>query len=76
MLIDRQRQALAEMLSLPLADAAHAASEAWGNAAHLNDVLEAAIHGIPYCKFMYALRPDGIQISANLMQDGRDAGDV
>ncbi len=74
--IDRQRQALAEMLSQPLLEAAHAASEVWGDSAHLDDALETAIHRIPYCKFMYALRPDGIQLSSNLMQHGRDAGDV
>ena len=74
--IARQRQALTEMLSQPLAEAAHAASEAWGEAARLDEALEAAIHNLPYCKYMYALRPDGIQISANLMQNGRDAGDV
>lgn len=64
------------MLSQPLSEAAQAASLAWGNYAQLNDTLDAAIHTIPYCKFMYALRPDGIQISDNLMQHGRDAGDV
>ncbi len=74
--IARQRQALTEMLSQPLAEAAHAASEVWGEAARLDEALEAAIHNIPYCKYMYALRPDGIQISANQMQNGRDAGDV
>ena len=64
------------MLSQPLLEAAHAASEVWGDSAHLDDALEAAIRRIPYCKYMYALRPDGIQISANLMQNGRDSGDV
>ncbi len=75
-IICRQRQALVDLLSRPLAEVAHAASGVWGDYARLNDALEVAIHGIPYCKFMYALRPDGIQISDNLMQNGRDAGDV
>jgi hypothetical protein len=64
------------MLSQPLADAAQEASLAWGDYARLNDALGRAIRTLPYCKFMYAMRPDGIQISDNLMQQGRDPGDV
>ena len=73
--IREQRRALKEMLAQPLADIAVASRAAWGDRERLGTVLAAAIQTISYCKFMYALRPDGIQISDNFTQTGRDAGD-
>lgn len=75
MQIREQRQALKEMLTQPLAEAASACCTVWGDRDLLGAVLAAAIRTIPYCKFMYALRPDGIQVSDNFMQTGHDAGD-
>lgn len=70
--IREQREALKQMLSRPLAEAAAACCPVWGERELLNNVLATAIRTIPYCKFMYALRPDGIQVSDNLMQIERD----
>lgn len=73
--IRQQRDALEALLSKPLAAAAEACCSVWGDRERLGQVLEKAIQRIPYCKFMYALRPDGIQVSDNYLQTGHDSGD-
>lgn len=73
--VARQRHALKSLLSRPLAQVAAACCPVWGDRATLNTVLGAAVRALPYCKFMYALRPDGVQVSDNITQTGCETDD-
>ncbi len=66
--IERQRASLFNMLVDPLSRAAARAARAWDDPAALDALLMERIRSIPYARFMYALRPDGVQISANATQ--------
>ncbi len=65
-----QREALETMLTGPLATLAAEASRVWGDRAELNRVLTEAISGLTYCKFLYAVGTDRVQISDNVSHAG------
>ncbi len=61
--IHRQRVALAELLSAPLAELAWKAAAVWGQREDLLIVLKDGFRSVPHCMFLYALDTNGIQIS-------------
>lgn len=63
--IYRQREELARMLREPLARAAAQCASAWERDT-LNRVLLNNFSGIPYCTYLYAVDPNGIQVSDNI----------
>lgn len=65
-----QRDALAAMLVEPLARLALQTRKVWGDRAGLNRVLSAALEDLAYCKFLYAVGPDCIQLSDNISHAG------
>lgn len=65
-----QRDALAALLAEPLARLAREARAVWGQRQELNRVLAAAMGELEYCKFLYALGPDGVQLSDNVSHAG------
>lgn len=73
--IARQRSALAQRLAKPLADLAAQCAGVWDQREPLDRVLQAAITGLPYCKFLYVLDERKIQISDNVSQTGIIAKD-
>jgi len=73
--IARQRDSLAAMLATPLRDLARACRPVWGDREALDRVLTDAIRKLPYCKFLYAVGPDCVQISDNVSQEGLIAKD-
>ncbi len=61
--IHRQRVALAELLSAPLAELAWKAAAVWGQREDLDIVLTDGFRSVPHCLFLYALDTNGLQIS-------------
>ena len=68
--VHRQRVALAELLSQPLADLAAKCEPAWGNREALNKVLSDGFSTVPHGLFMYVLDTSGLQISDNVSAKG------
>ena len=68
--VQRQRVALAERLSLPLAKIAESCGPVWGDREKLGDVLIEGFATVPNSLFMYVLDTKGIQISDNVSSKG------
>jgi len=68
--IHDQRVSLAEMLSAPLGKLANQCVDVWGSREKLDSVLSDGFRAVPYCLFLYALDPNGIQISDNVSIGG------
>lgn len=68
--IARQRAALIDLLQDPLQRLAVACCKAWGDRAGLDAVLGRGLKGVPYCKFLYALDTNAIQMSDNVGKEG------
>ncbi len=68
--IHRQRVALAELLSAPLGRLAEQCAAVWGDREALDRVMEQGFSSIPHCVFLYALDPQGVQISDNVSASG------
>jgi hypothetical protein len=68
--VHRQRIALAEMLSAPLARLAEQCAAVWGQREQLDIVLKSGIRKVPHCLFLYAVDTRGIQISDNISTGG------
>jgi len=66
----RQRNVLAERLSVPLETLAANCEPVWGNRDELNKVLLNGFSSVPHGLFMYALDTNGLQISDNVSIDG------
>lgn len=65
-----QRSMLTAILSQPLQALSDACGKVWGDRARLSAILTTAFSSVPYCKFLYALDPHGVQVSANISCDG------
>jgi len=68
--IAEQRDLLSKMLCDPLKNAANACAEVWGKRDLLDEVLQQILQTMPYCKFLYALDTNAVQISDNISHDG------
>jgi len=68
--IARQRDELAGMLQEPLHRAALACSRGWGEREGLNAALAETLRGMPYCRFLYELGTDAVQVSDNVSHEG------
>lgn len=68
--IIHQREALMVLLQEPLRRLADACCPVWGEREKLNALLGDALKALPYCKHLYALDTDAIQISDNVSHDG------
>ena len=68
--ISRQRELLTQMLSDPLKRAADACSRVWGERPKMDAALAEVLQTMPFCKFLYAMDTNAIQISDNLSHDG------
>jgi len=68
--IHHQRVTLAEMLQKPIADLALQCADVWGSREDLDRVLSDGFRKVPHCLFLYAINPDGIQISDNISIGG------
>jgi hypothetical protein len=68
--IYRQRDELARMLREPLELLSKKCVLVWGDRERLNKVLIDGFSGIPYCKYLYAVEGDGLQVSDNIDSSG------
>jgi len=68
--VQRQRNVLAERLSIPLEVLATSCGPVWGDREGLNNVLLNGFASVPNGLFMYALDEKGLQISDNVSIDG------
>jgi hypothetical protein len=73
--IARQREALQTLLRDPLAQAAQACSQVWGDRQRLDAVLTDALAKLPMCKYLYALDTHAVQLSDNVSREGLIAKD-
>ncbi|WJW75256.1 PDC sensor domain-containing protein [Thiohalobacter sp. IOR34] len=68
--IARQREALADMISLPLERIADRCAAVWPERELLDQTLSSGLHELPYCQFLYVLDREGVQISDNASHQG------
>ncbi len=73
--IARQRELLTGMLSDPLKRAALNCSKVWGQREAIDDALQEVMQTMPYCKFLYALDTNAMQISDNISHEGMITAD-
>jgi len=73
--IARQRAQLATVLFEPLRRLATECSEVWPDRRGLDERLIAGLSYVPYCKFLYALDTNAVQISDNISHEGVIEGD-
>lgn len=66
----RQRATLHNMLVDPMQRVAKRCAKAWGDKPALDHLLLESIPKVPYVTYLYALDPNGRQISANASPDG------
>ncbi|MHB1675903.1 MAG: hypothetical protein ACYCSS_00005 [Sulfuriferula sp.] len=69
-IVIQQRNMLTELLYDPLYQLADACSQVWENRARMEAVLNEAFPSVPYCKFLYALDINAVQITSNISCDG------
>lgn len=72
--VHRQRNVLAERLSVPLEALATGCEPVWGDRDELNAVLRNGFTSVPNGLFMYALDTNGLQLSDNVSIDGTVPG--
>jgi len=68
--IYRQRDELARMLREPLELLSKKCVPVWNDRELLNKILMDGFSGIPYCKYLYAVEGDGLQVSDNIDSSG------
>jgi len=68
--ITQQREHLIAKLKTPLHSMAEACNSAWGNKEGLDNALIEALKQLPYCKYVYVLDSNAIQISDNISHNG------
>ena len=68
--IVQQRELLTELLYEPLHQLADACGRVWGDRAKMEAVLNEAFPSVPYCKFLYALDTNAVQITSNISHEG------
>ena len=65
-----QREMLTGLLYEPLRMLANACSLVWGDRVKMETALSEAFPSVPYCKFLYALDTNAMQITSNISRDG------
>jgi len=68
--IAHQRESLVVLLQEPMRRLAAECVPVWGDRAKLDSVLGEALKELPYCKHLYALDANAIQISDNVSHEG------
>lgn len=68
--IDRQRDALIGMISTPLQELAEECASVWPDRQLMNQLLMTMINELPYCKYLYVLNTNALQICDNASHEG------
>ncbi len=72
--VAQQRALLATVLREPLHQLALKCAEAWGDRAQLEILLGDALKALPYCKHLYVLDENLIQLTDNISHEGPQMG--
>ncbi len=65
-----QREELASQLREPMASLAERCALVWGDREQMDKILMEGFSSIPYCKYLYCLDTDSVQISNNIGKSG------
>ncbi|MDH5370925.1 MAG: PDC sensor domain-containing protein [Gammaproteobacteria bacterium] len=68
--VSHQREVLITMLADPMKRAAKSCVKVWGDREKLNHALTEILHTMSYCKYLYVLDKDAVQISDNVSHEG------
>ena len=68
--VSHQREVLVTLLVDPMKRAAKSCARVWGDREKLNHALTEILHTMSYCKYLYALDKDAVQISDNVSHEG------
>ena len=68
--VSHQREVLITLLVDPMKRAAKSCAKVWGDREKLNHALTQILHTMSYCKYLYALDKDAVQISDNVSHEG------
>jgi hypothetical protein len=68
--VSHQREVLITLLVDPMKRAANSCAKVWGDREKLNHVLTEILHTMSYCKYLYVLDKDAVQISDNVSHEG------
>lgn len=74
--VARQRLALFNLLVEPMAFIAKGCASVWPDRDALQSVLTDGLHTVPYCRYLYAMNPNAIQVTANVAAEGLIEGDL
>ena len=72
--VTQQREALITLLQKPLQRLAARCSRVWGDRDRLNSALADGLKELPYCRHLYALDLDAVQLSDNVTHEGLEEG--
>ncbi|MGB5733100.1 MAG: PDC sensor domain-containing protein [Thiohalocapsa sp.] len=68
--VARQRLALFNLLVEPMAFIAKGCASVWPDREALQAVLTDGLRTVPHCRYLYAMNPDAVQVTANVAADG------
>ena len=68
--VSHQREVLITLLVDPMKRAAKSCAKVWGDREKLNHALTQILHTMSYCKYLYVLDKDAVQISDNVSHEG------
>jgi len=68
--VSHQREVLVTLLVDPMKRAAKSCAKVWGDREKLNHALTEILHTMSYCKYLYVLDNDAVQISDNVSHEG------
>ena len=68
--VSHQRDLLITMLADPMKRAAKSCAKDWGDREKLNHALTEILHTMSYCKYLYVLDKDAVQLSDNVSHEG------
>ena len=68
--VSHQREVLITLLVDPMKRAAKSCAKVWGDREKLNHALTEILHTMSYCKYLYVLDKDAVQISDNVSHEG------
>ena len=68
--VSHQRELLIKMLADPMKRAAKSCAKVWGDREKLNHALTEVLHTMSYCKYLYVLDKDAVQLCDNVSHEG------
>lgn len=70
--VSQKKKLLASLLKSPIEQLARQCAQQWNQAEDLIQTLQAGLCKLPHCQLLYAINPQGQQLSANITRAGID----